>query len=276
MGALPPAIYNLAFFGVNTALTFGLGARGLLGAKTNSAVSAQFPTLCTPAGYAFAIWGPIFLLEGGSVLWHFVATKEDSAVLGSASSSWCAACALQAAWTAAFSFDQMALSVPLLVGIPMTLSRVYSATQEGLSHGAFSFLLGKLPFSLHYSWTAIASLVNMNLLAVKLDAAPSTQLGLGLLTQLAATAFGASESWRRCDPVPALVGSWALLAISANDGVAGQKIVSSAPQLSRHVDGLTSLARGCGRGLALLSAAVLARNVFVWWRRPPPAHSKAQ
>ena len=60
------AVCNLAAFGVNTAVTFGLGTRGLLGARTNKAVSAEFPTLCTPApgGWAFAIWGPIFLLEG--------------------------------------------------------------------------------------------------------------------------------------------------------------------------------------------------------------------
>ena len=87
------AVCNLAAFGVNTAVTFGLGTRGLLGARTNKAVSAEFPTLCTPAGWAFAIWGPIFLLEGSSMLWQFVAAKEDRAVLDSVSSAWCAACA---------------------------------------------------------------------------------------------------------------------------------------------------------------------------------------
>ena len=42
---------NLLAFGLNTAVTFGLGTRGLLGASTNQQVSAALPTLATPAGW---------------------------------------------------------------------------------------------------------------------------------------------------------------------------------------------------------------------------------
>jgi hypothetical protein len=269
------AACNLAAFGVNTAVTFGLGTRGLLGARTNKAVSAEFPTLCTPAGWGFAIWGPIFLLEGGSMLWQFVAAKEDRAVLDSVSSAWCAACVLQASWTAAFSFDQMALSVTLLAGIPLALSSVYDTvtTRRSLSRSAASLVLGDLPFSLHYSWTTIASLVNVNLLAVKLQATPATQVALALASQLGAAGFGVAESWRRADPVPACVASWALLAIGANDGEAGRRIIASAPQLADRVDVLTSMAQVCGRGLGLFGAGVLAWNVLK--RRPSSTAAKS-
>ena len=82
-----------------------------------------------------------------------------------------------------------------------------------------------------------------------------------------------AESWRRSDPVPAFVASWALLAIGANDGEAGGRIIASAPQLADRVDGLTSMAQVCGRGLGLFGAGVLAWNVLK--RRPPSTDHSA-
>ena len=40
-----------------------LSNTGLLG-PTNGEISDRYPTLIVAAGYAFAIWGPIFLLDG--------------------------------------------------------------------------------------------------------------------------------------------------------------------------------------------------------------------
>ena len=254
---------NLLAFGLNTAVTFGLGTRGLLGASTNQQVSAALPTLATPAGWAFAIWGPIFMLEGGSMLWRLAgASASDKAVVDASSPAWCAACALQAAWTAAFGFDQLALSVPLLGGISLALSSVYGTARSGLSGGAGSYVLGELPFALHYSWTALASLVNLNLLAVSMHAPARAQVALAAASQLGAVAFGVGESWRRADPVPAFVASWALLAISANDGVARTRILTGAPQLGGQLELLTRAAGTMGKGLALFGAGMLLRNVL--------------
>ena len=135
-------------------------------------------------------------------------------------------------------------------------------------------MLGDLPFSLHYFWTTIASLVNVNLLAVKLQATPATQVALA--SQLGAAWFGlaaAAAGRRRADPVPAFVASWALLAIGANDGEAGRRIIASAPQLADRVDWLTSMAQVGGRALGLFGAGVMAWNVLK--RRPPSTAAKS-
>lgn len=53
------ALGYVAFLGVNLASSLGwLGA-------TNKEISDKFPTPLTPAGWAFSIWGLIFLLQGG-------------------------------------------------------------------------------------------------------------------------------------------------------------------------------------------------------------------
>ena len=47
---------------VNFGITYG-SLTGAFG-QTNEELSAKYQTLITPAGYAFAIWGPIFIWEG--------------------------------------------------------------------------------------------------------------------------------------------------------------------------------------------------------------------
>lgn len=41
-------------------------------------MSAEFPTLFTPAGWAFSIWGLIFLAEGVFSLWQLLPTNGAS------------------------------------------------------------------------------------------------------------------------------------------------------------------------------------------------------
>lgn len=53
-----------------TILVNGLaGSTTILGGKNTSQISDANPTLITPAGYVFSIWGVIYILLG--VLWSF-------------------------------------------------------------------------------------------------------------------------------------------------------------------------------------------------------------
>ena len=81
-------VANVVTFGVNTLLTFTVGTaprsddnadpaetnfvKKLLApdGSSNSEISAKYPTLVTPSGWAFSIWGIIFLSEGASVVWQ--------------------------------------------------------------------------------------------------------------------------------------------------------------------------------------------------------------
>lgn len=51
-------------FLLNVAATYGIGVLGLFNLRTNTEVSEQYQTIVTPAGYAFAIWGVIFVSQG--------------------------------------------------------------------------------------------------------------------------------------------------------------------------------------------------------------------
>ena len=53
-------LYNLIGYGVNTGFTFAIGSdeerAKKLGFESNKDISDAYPTLITPAGFAFAIW----------------------------------------------------------------------------------------------------------------------------------------------------------------------------------------------------------------------------
>jgi hypothetical protein len=69
----PPLKLRLANAGTYVLLIIVNAATqtGLLG-DDNATISARFPTLLTPAGWAFSIWGIIFLLQGLGVVYQFL------------------------------------------------------------------------------------------------------------------------------------------------------------------------------------------------------------
>ena len=79
----------------------GIFGSGAFGVPTNAEVSDAYPTNVTPAGVTFAIWGPIFLLQGaGTVL--MAAGKAP--MLGSkVAPLWLATWAFECAWQLVFA-----------------------------------------------------------------------------------------------------------------------------------------------------------------------------
>ena len=53
---------NVLAYIANVSVTYIIGISGLFGLPTNGELSAKYQTLVTPAGYAFSIWGLIYVL----------------------------------------------------------------------------------------------------------------------------------------------------------------------------------------------------------------------
>jgi hypothetical protein len=84
--------------------------------------------LVTPSGWAFGIWGPIFILEGVAVYrqWTGEAPAWDATVY----KAWCAACGLQSMWAFAFAFEALPLSAVLISGISVSTGVAYATMTE--------------------------------------------------------------------------------------------------------------------------------------------------
>jgi hypothetical protein len=124
-------------------------------------------------------------------------------------------CLEQAAWTIAFSTEVIWLSLVFmlmilffLVKIVLALNNANSAYKGSLA----SYVLWRLPFTVHAGWIIAASFVNANVLLVSLNVAPNLQFVAALIS-LFSLFFIASVSTISFDLVVPLVIAWALLGV---------------------------------------------------------------
>ncbi|CAE7447640.1 unnamed protein product [Symbiodinium natans] len=199
---------NLAAYVVNFATTYA-SLTGLFGA-TNTDLSAKYQTLVTPAGYAFSIWGPIFIWEGIFAVTQMLAKFRSSQLIFDMTPFWLSACAFQCAWTLAFAQEMITLAFVCMLGILASL--LAGMARSDLQPVTTSeFWLVRAPFSLHAGWIIAASAVNLCVMADRLHAAPSTQLALAMLSFAAVVGLVSILSFApRGDAIVGLVASWAL------------------------------------------------------------------
>lgn len=133
--------------------------KGMFG-PTNGAISDQYPTLVVAAGYAFAIWGLIFLLDVVFGLWQYSAKRKTDGVLARIRLPAALGFAFTALWMPVFSQQiyWLALliiwaSLACLLWCAVLLSR---DTQPEPGQAWFAWL----PLSLHAGWLSLAAFLN--------------------------------------------------------------------------------------------------------------------
>lgn len=182
-------------------------------------------TLFTPAGWAFAIWAPIFLGELISVSTQLFVPCSAPIVsfLKQLTAPYVVANAFQSLWTAAFRPKYQGISKfvsPGLLGATAySLSKANAAIcAANLSFG--QYLLYAFPLSLHFGWVTAASLVNCNgaVATFSDNVSAKTVAAVGHLSVIAATALGVIVTITRGAPVYGGVISWALFAVADGMG----------------------------------------------------------
>lgn len=139
----------------------------------------EMPNLLVPAGYAFAIWGIIYLGEIAGMVWIWLPESRSGGWIGarqyadwhelfsSSAPAWCAANVAQCLWCISFrpwALDHLWLSACMLGTIAACLFACQRSTAQALKADNLAMTRALLlwPRSLHLGWTTAASLVNMN------------------------------------------------------------------------------------------------------------------
>lgn len=155
--------------GAALAFAIALTVNGLAGSTTllngwnTAAVSEVYPTLFTPAGYTFAIWGLIYGLVILYVLYQFgvlgkVAGDKQKAI--DAITPWFIALSLaNTAWIFAWQYNVIWLALLLIIAMLVLLIRI-NETLRGLTYTKQEFLLLRTPFSVYYGWLTVATVAN--------------------------------------------------------------------------------------------------------------------
>lgn len=134
--------------------------RGAFG-PDNGTVSDQFPTLLVASGYAFAIWGVIFLLDLIYGVWQATGTRKTDDTLTRIAPYSAGGFALTAAWMPLFSMGLYWLCLVVIFGSLFCLVRSARILSHDSTPQKGQWLWAWTPLSLHAGWLSVAAFLNL-------------------------------------------------------------------------------------------------------------------
>ncbi|WP_400192367.1 hypothetical protein [Hymenobacter sp. B81] len=177
-------------------------------------VSAQYPTLLTPAGWAFSIWGLIFLSLAIYAVWQLLPAQRQSPLPDAVAAPLTVASVAAALWVVAFSYELIAVCTALMLltlgALILGYGRARRLVRAGEAPGPASW-----PLSLFLGWISVATTINLTLALRELGWDVPLNVGLLLSVALLAVvvALGLLLGYGFRDGLYPLVLAWALLGI---------------------------------------------------------------
>ncbi|CAN5478210.1 tryptophan-rich sensory protein [soil metagenome] len=138
-------------------ITFnGLAATGYVNGVTPDVISDKYPTVLTPAGWAFSIWSVIYI--GMLAFSVYQLLSDNLARFRAVRSVYIVSCLLNCAWIYFWHRDQIGICLILIFALLLTLiGLLYLFRRPGSDVGP---LFTKTPFGIYAGWVTAATLVN--------------------------------------------------------------------------------------------------------------------
>jgi hypothetical protein len=169
-----------------------LASTGLINGVLTSDVSDRYPTVITPAGWAFTIWLVIYLGLAAFSVYQVLPAKLDQ--FRPVRTLYIVSCVLNCLWLWLWHSFQIAGSAVVIVSLWAVLLLLNVRLHEH-ARPFFDALVGKGVFGLYLGWLTAASLINILVLMVSLDLGLSQTawsiLGAAMLLIAAAAAVAA-------------------------------------------------------------------------------------
>lgn len=203
-----------------------LSNTGIFNGKTMADISVKYGNYFTPAGYAFSIWGLIYLLLLGFVIYQgrslFKPVKEDNTV---AQIGWwfIISCVANSLWVVVFLNDYILLSVVLIGVLLFSLLKIVINTGMELDNPPLKeFAFVWWPFCIYSGWVSVAIIANIAVYLTKIgwNGFGISEAIWAVIMIILAGIINIFMIWNRNMREFAAVGVWALIAIAvANEGV---------------------------------------------------------
>jgi MFS family permease len=134
-----------------------LAGTGSLNGVDTGAVSDQYPTVLTPAGYAFSIWSLIYLGMVSFSIYQLL--PAQIAKYAGVRTIYLISCVLNCAWLYAWHHYWIGVCVILLFALAGSLALINFKLAE--RDKGLDLVLAKAPFGLYFGWVTVASFVNL-------------------------------------------------------------------------------------------------------------------
>jgi len=188
-----------------------------IGGQTTGEVSAKYPSLFTPAGFTFAIWGVIYLGLLIYVIFQALPQQRELSLLADINKWFIINCIANASWILAWQYDFLVFSILIMAIILATLIIIYRKLASFQPKTPGIRLLVMLPFSIYIGWITVASIANISVLqtAFGWDDAGLSAIDWTLLKLSIAGAIAAIMAFRFRNVAFVLVIAWAAFGIAA-------------------------------------------------------------
>lgn len=136
--------------------------------RSTGAISSAYPNLFAPAGPAFSIWGLIYLMLGGYVLYQFVKKDQKTEkILQKINPLFIATSLANISWIFAWHYDYIGLSVVIMAILLFLLIKIANILSVEQST-AIKKIPILTPFSLYFGWITVAAIANVTVFLVSI------------------------------------------------------------------------------------------------------------
>lgn len=136
--------------------------------RSTGEISNDYPNLFAPAGIAFSIWGLIYLLLAGYVVFQFVTKSEETeGLLKKINPLFIATSVANSVWIFAWHYDVIGLSVLIMATILFLLIKIADILRKE-QFTALEKLFIWAPFSIYFGWITVAAIANITIFLVSI------------------------------------------------------------------------------------------------------------
>jgi tryptophan-rich sensory protein len=154
-------ILNIITF-VIVVVVNGLASTLPLNGLDTGQISDMIPSLFTPAGYVFSIWGVIYLALLAFSVYQALPAQRDNKRLQNIGPWFLLSNLFNSAWIFAWHYLQYGLSLVIMLGLLTSLLILYTKAGIGVKKAADwkEKLFLDMPFGIYLGWIAVATIAN--------------------------------------------------------------------------------------------------------------------
>lgn len=131
--------------------------------QTTGELSAKYPVLVTPAGYAFSIWSLIYALLAGFAIYQARSRSNERPTVQRVGPWFILSCLFNIGWILVWHYEYVYASVAVMLALLITLSALYAKIHAATYRPTVGeSLLVRLPFSIYLGWISVATIVNIS------------------------------------------------------------------------------------------------------------------
>jgi translocator protein len=196
------------------------GSTTIIGGQNTAEISDVNPTLITPAGYVFAIWGAIYFLLGIFVIYQALPRQRGKAYKEKIGWLFVISSLLNIAWIFLWQYEYLIYSAIVIFSLLVSLILIYIRLDIGKTKVDLREKLAiHVPFSTYLGWITIASIANVAVVLVSINwngwgISPETWAILIVIVAILITMLVLAT---RRDIAYSLVIIWALVGISVGN-----------------------------------------------------------